>query len=164
MTKGLLYGVRVLELGEGVAAPYCGKILANFGADVIKVESLQGDIARRMGPFPGDNAHPEKSGIFLALNANKYGISLDINSDEGVNAMRGLAASADIIIESMPSGWLDDNRLNYGSLTSQNPSLIMTSLSSFGAWGPYAGYKLTDLTLFQMSGQAHSLPGSSPRS
>ena len=162
MTKGLLYGVRVLELGEGVAAPYCGKILANFGADVIKVESLQGDIARRMGPFPGDNAHPEKSGIFLALNANKYGISLDINSDEGVNAMRGLAASADIIIESMPSGWLDDNRLNYGSLTSQNPSLIMTSLSSFGAWGPYAGYKLTDLTLFQMSGQAHSLLGPVP--
>lgn len=159
MTKGLLPGVRVIELGEGVSAPYCGKILAGLGAEVIKVEPLQGDVARRMGPFPGDEPHAEKSGVFLALNANKYGVTLDIESDEGADTFRKLARSADILIESMPIGRLDERRLGYADLAEGNPALIMTSLSPFGSWGPYAGYKLTDLTLFHMSGQAHSLLG-----
>ena len=159
MAKGLLPGVRVLELGEGVSAPYCGKILAGLGAEVIKVESLQGDVARRMGPFPGDEPHPEKSGIFLALNANKYGVTLNIESKEDADTFHSLTQTADILIESMPVGWLDDNQLGYSTLADDNPALIMTSLSPFGTWGPYTGYKLTDLTLFHMSGQAHSLLG-----
>ena len=159
MVKGLLYGVKALEIGEGVSAPYCGKILAGLGAEVVKVESLEGDIARRMGPFPGDEPHPEKSGVFLALNANKYGVTLDIDADGGPDAIRRLARSSDIVIESMPTGWLDERQLGYEHLIEDNPALIMTSLSPFGTWGPYAGYRLTDLTLFQMSGQAHSLLG-----
>ena len=159
MAKGLLPGVRVLELGEGVSAPYCGKILAGLGAEVIKVESLQGDVARRMGPFPGDEPHPEKSGIFLALNANKYGVTLNIEAKEDADTFYSLTQTADILIESMPVGWLDDNQLGYSTLAEDNPALIMTSLSPFGTWGPYTGYKLTDLTLFHMSGQAHSLLG-----
>ena len=159
MAKGLLPGVRVLEFGEGVSAPYCGKILAGFGAEVIKVEPPDGDISRLMGPFPGDEPHPEKSGVFLALNANKYGVTLDIESEEGADTFRGLARYADILIESMPTGWLDERRLGYTDLTKDNSALIVTSLSPFGTWGPYAGYKLTDLTLFHMSGQAHSLLG-----
>ena len=159
MTQGLLPGVRVLELGEGVSAPYCGKILAGLGAEVIKVEPPQGDVAREMGPFPGDEPHPEKSGLFLSLNINKYGIVLDVDSTEGAEAFRLLARASDIVIESMPLGWLDDRHLGYETLSGDNPALIMTSLLPFGTWGPYAGYKLTDLTLFQMSGQAHSLLG-----
>ena len=159
MPRGLLPGVRVLELGEGVSAPYCGKILANLGAEVVKVEPLEGDIARRMGPFPSDEPHPEKSGIFLALNTNKYGVTLDIESQEGADAFCRLARTADILIESMPIGWLDNRQLGYADLVKDNPALVMTSLSPFGSWGPYAGYKLTDLTLFHMSGQAHSLLG-----
>ena len=159
MARGLLPGVRVLELGEGVSAPYCGKVLAGLGAEVIKVEPPQGDISRSMGPFPGDEPHPEKSGIFLALNANKYGVTLDIESEEGADAFRRLARSADIVIESMPVAWMCDRQLGYTDLTEDNPPLIMTSLSPFGTWGPYAGYKLTDLALFHMSGQAHSLLG-----
>lgn len=159
MTKGLLPGVRVIELGEGVSVPYCGKVLAGLGAEVIKVEPLQGDVARRMGPFPDDELHREKSGVFLALNANKYGVTLDIESEEGADKFRTLAHSADILIESMPIGRLGERRLGYADLTEGNPALIMTSLSPFGTWGPYAGYKLTDLTLFHMSGQAHSLLG-----
>ena len=159
MEKGLLPGIRVLELGEDVSAPYCGKILAGLGAEVIKVEPPDGDISRLMGPFPGDAPHPEKSGVFLALNANKYGVTLDIESEEGADTFRRLALSADILIESMPIGWLDERQLGYTDLTEDNPALIMTSLSPFGTWGPYAGYKLTDLTLFHMSGQAHSLLG-----
>ena len=159
MAKGLLSGIRVLELGEGVSAPYCAKILANFGAEVIKVESPDGDIARLMGPFPNDEPHPEKSGVFLALNSNKYGVTLDIETTEGADAFRRLASSADILIEGKPTGWLDEIHLGYATLAQDNPALIMTSLSAFGTWGPYAGYKLTDLTLFHMSGQAHSLLG-----
>ncbi len=159
MTEGLLSGVRVLELGEGVSAPYCGKILAGLGAEVIKVEPPQGDVARRMGPFPGDEPHSEKSGVFLALNINKHGVALDVESAEGAEAFRRLACTSDIVIESMPLGWLDDWDLGYETLSGENPALIMTSLLPFGTWGPYAGYKLTDLTLFQMSGQAHSLLG-----
>ena len=159
MAKGLLHGVRALELGEGVSAPYCGKILACLGAEVIKVEPPHGDVARRMGPFPADEPHPEMSGVFLALNANKYGVALDIETDDGAGAFRRLASSADIIIESMPIGWLDERRLGYAALAQDNPALIMTSLSPFGTWGPYAGYNLTDLALFHMSGQAHSLLG-----
>ena len=159
MAKGLLSGIRVLELGEGVSAPYCAKILANFGAEVIKMESPDGDIARRMGPFPNDEPHPEKSGVFLALNSNKYGVTLDIETNEGADAFRRLASSVDIVIESMPTSWLHEMHLGYATLAQDNPALIMTSLSPFGTWGPYAGYKLTDLTLFHMSGQAHSLLG-----
>lgn len=159
MSKGLLPGVRVLELGEGVSAPYCGKILAGLGAEVIKIEPPQGDMARRMGPFPGDEQHLEKSGIFLALNANKYGVTMDIESEEGADTFRRLLRSADILIEIMPIGWLDERQLGYADLTDDNPAFIMTSLSPFGTWGPYAGYKLIDLTLFHMSGQAHSLLG-----
>ena len=159
MTEGMLHGVRVLELGEGVSAPYCGKTLANLGAEVIKIESPEGDISRTMGPFPGDITHQEKSGVFLALNANKYGVTLDVETEEGAESFRHLSRTADIIVESMPVGWLDERRLGYANLTEGNPSLTMTSLSPFGTWGPYAGYKLTDLTLFHMSGQAHSLLG-----
>ncbi len=159
MEKGLLSGIRVLELGEGVSAPYCAKILANFGAEVIKMEPPDGDIARRMGPFPDDEPHLEKSGVFLALNSNKYGVTLDIETNEGADAFRRLASSVDIVIESMPTGWLDELQLGFATLAEDNPALIMTSLSPFGTWGPYAGYKLTDLTLFHMSGQAHSLLG-----
>ena len=159
MAKGLLSGIRVLELGEGVSAPYCAKILANFGAEVIKMESPDGDTARRMGPFPDDEPHLEKSGVFLALNSNKYGVTLDIETNEGADAFRRLASSVDIVIESMPTGWLHEMHLGYATLAQDNPALIMTSLSPFGTWGPYAGYKLTDLTLFHMSGQAHSLLG-----
>ena len=159
MAKGLLPGVRVLELGEGVSAPYCGKILAGLGAEVLKVEPPQGDMARRMGPFPGDEPHPEKSGVFLALNANKHSVTLDVESSEGVGIFRSLASSADIIIESMPIGWMSERQLGYADIAAGNPTLIMTSLSPFGTWGPYAGYKLTDLTLFHISGQGHSLLG-----
>ena len=159
MAKGLLSGARALELGEGVSAPYCGKILANLGAEVIKVEPPRGDIARRMGPFPDDAPHSEKSGIFLALNANKYGVTLDVAAKEDAAAFRRLAQSTDILIESMPTGWLDARELGYAAIAQDNPALIMTSLSPFGAWGPYAGYRATDLTLFHMGGQSHSLLG-----
>src|SRR6266571_9072298 len=84
-----LSDIRIVDLTHGIAGPYCTKLLADFGADVIKVERPgTGDYARRMGPFPGDVPHPEKSGLFLLLNTNKRGITLDLKSTVGVETLK----------------------------------------------------------------------------
>ena len=86
MTSDILTGIRVVELGEGIAVPYCGKLLADFGAEVVKIESPgSGDSTRQHGPFPGDIPHPERSGLFLALNTNKLGITLHLELSTGIN-------------------------------------------------------------------------------
>ena len=159
MPQGLLPGVRVLELGEQVSASYCGKILALMGAEVIKVEPPEGDAARRAGPFPGDLPHDDKSGLFLALNLNKYGITLDLTLPKERQRLSELARSADIVIQGLPhrrrAGWaLDDE-----AFRQDNPGLILTSISPFGSWGPYGSFKASDLVLFHMSGQAPGMLG-----
>ena len=159
MADGLLPGVRVLDAGQGISGPYCAKILAQMGAEVIKVEPPEGDGARRMGPFPGDSPHPEKSGLFLAMNANKYGITLDLSSAEGAEAFRKLAARADIVIENPPPDSLEGHGLGYKTLKNANPGLIFTSITPFGNRGPYKDFKATDLVLYHMSGQAHGMLG-----
>ena len=78
MAEQLLSGLKVVECGNLVSAPYLGKLLADFGAEVLKVEEPEGDLSRKRGPFPGDTPHPEKSGLFLYLNANKLGVTLNL--------------------------------------------------------------------------------------
>ena len=159
MPDGLLPGVRVLDVGQGISGPYCAKILAQMGAEVIKVEPPEGDSARRTGPFPGDSPHPEKSGLFLATNANKQGITLDLSSSDGAAAFRKLAAGADIVIENPPPDALEGHGLGYGSLKNANPGLVFTSITPFGNRGPYKDFKATDLGLYHMSGHAHGMLG-----
>ena len=159
MPDGLLPGVRVLDVGQGISGPYCAKILAQMGAEVIKVEPPEGDSARRMGPFPGDSPHPEKSGLFLAMNANKQGITLDLSSSDGAAAFRKLAAGADIVIENPPPDALEGHGLGYESLKNTNPGLVFTSITPFGNRGPYKDFKATDLVLYHMSGHAHGMLG-----
>ena len=159
MVAGLLPGVRVLDVGQGISAPYCAKILAQMGAEVIKVEPPDGDEARRMGPFPGDSPHPERSGLFLAMNSNKYGVSLDLASPDGAEAFKRLASGADIVVENPPPGSLETHGLGYETLKTINPGLIFTSVTPFGNRGPYKDFKATDLVLYHMSGHAHGLLG-----
>ena len=159
MAVGLLSGVRVLDIGQGVSGPYCAKILAQMGAEVIKVEPQEGDKARRMGPFPGDIPHPEKSALFLALNTNKYGITVDLASAAGAETFRNLAASADIVVENPPPNSLEAHSLGYENLRNINAGLVFTSVTPFGNRGPYKDYKATDLILYHMSGHAHGLLG-----
>ena len=159
MSQGLLPGVRVLELGEQVSAAWCGRILALMGAEVIKVEPPDGDAARRAGPFPGDLPHPEKSGLFLALNLNKYGITLDLTLRQGRQQLRDLARTATVVIQDLPNNRLAGSGLNGETLRQDNPGLILTSLSPFGRWGPYRHFKASDLVLFHMSGQAPGMLG-----
>ena len=159
MAIGLLPRVRVLDVGQGISGPYCAKILAHLGAEVIKVEPPEGDDARRIGPFPGDVPHLEKSGLYMALNANKFGVTLDLESVNGAEAFRDLVKGADIVVENPPPGCLEGRGLGYGSLQDINPGLIFTSITPFGNRGPYKDFKATDLILYHMSGHAHGLLG-----
>src|SRR3990170_3667079 len=89
---GALAGITVVELGQAVSAPYCAKLFADYGADVIKVEPPEGDVARRWGPFPEDAPHPEKSGLYFFLNTNKRGIVLDVRAPAGRDELVDLLA------------------------------------------------------------------------
>jgi crotonobetainyl-CoA:carnitine CoA-transferase CaiB-like acyl-CoA transferase len=149
---GLLDGVTVLDLGQYISAPYCTKVLADMGASTIKVEPPAGDVARSMGPFPGDVPHPEKSGLFLALNANKDGITLNLHTVEGREILLRMAESADVIAENYPPDYLPSLRLGYEDLRKVNPRLILVSITAWGATGPRRDWAATDLTLFHAGG------------
>ncbi len=159
MAKEALSGLKVLEYGEFISAPYCGKLLADLGAEVIKIEPPgSGDPARRWGPFPQNLPHPEKSGLFLYLNTNKLGITLDISSAAGIKIFRALAGQADVLVENTPPHALAWLGLDYESLHRINPRLVVTSITPFGQTGPYHDYKGCDLTAIHMSGEAYINP------
>ncbi len=156
---GALNGVKVLELSEFISGPYCGKMLADLGAEVIKIEKPgTGDAARRHGPFPGDIPHPEKSGLFLFLNTNKLGITLNIESEPGREIFRRLISGSDVLIESNPPKEMARLGIDYRSLKKLNPTLIMTSITPFGQTGPYKDYKGSDLINSHMSSEAFGNP------
>src|SRR4030043_735502 len=108
MSDGALQGVRLLEFGQLVSAPYCAKLLADLGAEVIKIEEPPaGDPARRRGPFPDDVPHPDKSGLFLYVNTNKLGVTLDPPTPTGRLIFQRLAQEADVLIEDRPPGEME---------------------------------------------------------
>ena len=158
-SKGLLSGVKTLDVGEGVSGPYAARTLAFLGADVVKVESPAGDRARRMGPFPNGIAHPEKSGLFLALNAGKRGITLDIDSEESRARLLQIASQSQIVVDNHPKGWLSERGVGYEELSAVRQDIILCQITPFGDWGPYAGYAAGDLSLFHMSANAHGMLG-----
>ncbi len=154
-----LEGVKVIEYGNLISAPFCAKILADLGAEVIKIEEPGiGDQARRMEPFFEDVSHPERSGLFLYLNINKLSITLNLKSATGVEIFRELIKDADIFVENNPPKMMEGLRLNYQSLKDINPQLIMTSITPFGQTGPYKDYKGSELIAFHMSGMAYVTP------
>ena len=156
MADGALAGLRVLDFTHYIAGPYCTKLLADYGADVIKVESPGGDGARRIGPFPGDVSHHEKSGVFLHLNTNKRGIVVDLKSD-GVSAIiHRLTSWADIVVENFRPGVADRLEIGYSQLSLINPDLVYTSISNFGQTGPYRDYRGSEIVFYGMGGEMHS--------
>jgi CoA:oxalate CoA-transferase len=135
-----LSGIRVLELCRDVAGAFAGRLFADFGADVIKIEPPGGDPTRRMGPFPGDRPHPEQSGLFLHLNRNKRGITLRLEEPSGRALFRRLAATADVVLESFGPGCLEAWDLGWERLAEGNPRLVLARLSTWGQTGPYREY------------------------
>jgi len=154
-----LDGVKVVELGHSVAGPYCARLLADAGAEVVKVEPPEGDEARRRGPFPDDIPDPNRSGLFLYLNANKLGIALDTRSPEGRAVLMGLLEDADILVENNSPREMAGQGLDFPSLHKEHPHLIVTSITAFGQTGPYRDYRGDDLIAVNMGGLAYSTPG-----
>ena len=156
MATSVLENIKVIDLTRHIAGPYCTKLLADFGADVIKVERPQtGDPARRLGPFPDDVPHAEKSGLFLYLNTNKRGITLDLKDPRGRELLLELVNDADILVESFSPRVMPRLGLDYDTLAAVNPDLIVTSISSFGQKGRYKDYRATELVLYALGGMAY---------
>ena len=154
-----LAGLRVVELGSLVAVPYCGKLLASLGADVVKVEPPKtGDPSRRRGPFPGDDPHPERSGSFLYLNTGKRGVTLDVDDPQGRKMLRQLASQADIVIHDSPPSLAASRGLERESLAELNAALIVAAITPFGSSGPSAEYTAHDVNVFHAGGEGNLLP------
>lgn len=153
MPSGALTGLKVLDFTHYVSGPYCAKLLADYGADVIKVESPVGDGARRIGPFPEDAPHPEKSGLFLHLNTNKRGVVIDLKQPDAAGIVYRLTSWADIVIESYRPGVADRLGIGYSQLSDLKPALIYTSISNFGQTGPYRDYRGSEIVFYGMGGE-----------
>ncbi|GAJ12047.1 unnamed protein product, partial [marine sediment metagenome] len=153
-TEGALSPCRVLDITDEKGL-YCGKLLGDLGADVIKIERPGGDPARRIGPFYHDEPDPERSLFWFALNTSKRGITLDIESADGQEILKKLVKSADFVIESFPPGYLDKLGLSYSALEKLNPGIIMVSITPFGQTGPYKDYKAPDIVAWAMGGQTY---------
>ncbi len=133
--------LRVLDCTQGVAGPYCTKLLAGFGAEVVKVERPgEGDVTRRMGPFLRDEPHPEKSGTFFYLNTNKKSVTLNLKSERGAKIFKELVKEADVLTENFAPGTMPELGFSYEVLREMNPRLIMTSISAFCQSIPYLNY------------------------
>jgi crotonobetainyl-CoA:carnitine CoA-transferase CaiB-like acyl-CoA transferase len=159
MSSGALAGMKVVEFGQVVSAPYCAKLLSDFGADVIKVELPDGDAARQMGPFPGDAPHPEKSGLFFVNNTNKRGVTCDVASDAGRALFLRLLEWADVLVENNLPRQMQDWGLDYETLHSVNDQLVVISITPFGQTGPYSGWNGVDLNAYHLSGASNRYCG-----
>ena len=149
----VLSGIKVLDLTHYIAGPYCTKLLADYGASVTKIEKPgTGDGARKIGPFFGDDPHQEKSGLFLYLNTNKQGITLNLKSRAGVDIFKELVKDTDILVENFSPRVMPSLGLDYENLEKINPHLIMTSISNFGQSGPYRDYQATEIVADAMGG------------
>ncbi|NMG01193.1 CoA transferase, partial [Aromatoleum toluolicum] len=150
--RGALAGIRVIDFGQMVSAPYCAKLFSDYGADVIKVELPEGDTARSAGPFPGDDPHPEKSGLYFFHNTNKRGITCDVAHPEGRRLFLRLLEHSDVLIENNLPQRMRAWGLDYPTLAETNPDLVVISITPFGQSGPYSGWNGYDLNAFHLSG------------
>lgn len=155
IAPGPLAGLRVLELAHE-AVQYAGKLLADMGAEVIKVEQPGGDSARRIGPFYQDQPDPNRSIPFWYYNTNKRSITLNLQMEDGREILRRLVPHADVLLESFRPSHLETLGLGYSNLKELNSRLIMTSITAFGQTGPYRHFKSSDLVSLAMGGPMHS--------
>jgi crotonobetainyl-CoA:carnitine CoA-transferase CaiB-like acyl-CoA transferase len=154
---GPLDGLTILDLSEGIAGPYATKLLGDFGADVIKVERPGGDPARRLGPFPGGEPHPEKSGTFFYFNTNKRSIVLDLEAETDRDTLLTLVDRADAVVESFRPGYLQSLGIGWDAIHARRPELPLISLTNFGQESPYRDYLGNELTLFALGGEMYTM-------
>jgi crotonobetainyl-CoA:carnitine CoA-transferase CaiB-like acyl-CoA transferase len=163
MTEGAFSGIRVLDCTQGIGGPYCTKLLADFGAEVIKIEPRDGDPTRKLGPFLNDKVDPETSGTFFYLNTNKKSVTLSMDTDQGVAIFKKLAKTADVVVENFTPGTMAKLGLDPETLKKENPRLVVTSISAFGQTGPYRDFRATNLTVSGLGGTMYTnRPGKKP--
>ncbi len=160
MAKAPLANFRILDLSTSIAGPFCTKLFADYGADVIKVEPVStGDEARRTGPFFDDDPHLEKSLLFLYLNCNKRGLTLNVESAFGRRLLLELVKRVDAVVESYPPGYLAGLGVGFDQLTAVNQRLVMTSITPFGQTGPYRDFAGSHLLYEAMGGVMYTSGG-----
>lgn len=159
----LLNSYRVLDLTDENGL-LCGRIMADLGADTIVIEPVEGNPARRIGPFYHNIPHPEKSLFWFSLNTNKRSITLNLKTLDGREIFKQLVRTADFVIESYSPGYMEELGLGYEVLSQINPRLIMTSITPFGQTGPWRDYKSSDLIAMAMGGLTYisGEPGREP--
>ena len=151
-SPGALAGLRVIDFGQGVSAPHCARLFADYGADVIKVEPPAGDAARRSGPYPGDFPDQERSGLFFFHNTNKRGVTCQVEHPEGRRLFLDLVSKADVLVENNLPAQMRAWNLDYATLAAHNPRLVMISITPFGQTGPYSEWNGSDLNAYHLSG------------
>ncbi|GAA3765293.1 CoA transferase [Microbacterium kribbense] len=153
---GPLEGVRVIDLTQALSGPYCTSILADYGADVIKVEPPRGDMIRHTGPFADDDAHHDFGNVFQNANRNKRSIVLDLKTEAGRAVLIELVRGADALVENFSTGVMDRLNLGYELLAEINPRLVYTSIRGFGdprgGASPYAHWPAFDIVAQAMGG------------
>ncbi|MGV8056625.1 MAG: CaiB/BaiF CoA transferase family protein [Smithellaceae bacterium] len=152
---------RILDLTEG-GYNFAGKILADLGAEVIRIEPPEGSQTRKRTPLWCDAKGKKESLLWVSYNVNKYGITLNLESEEGREILRELVKVSHAVIESSTPGFMEKMHLDYGNLKKVNPSIIVTSITPYGQRGQYRSRKATDLTIWSMSGM-HNLCGQDDR-
>ena len=152
MTSGALAGVKIIDLTHHIAGPYATKLLADFGADVLKIERPGGDPARRLPPFYHDEPDAEKSLPFLYLNTNKRSVILNLKSETGRAILWDLLTDADALVENFAPGVMASLGLDEDTLRAHNPRLVVASVSNFGQTGPWRDYRATDMVEYALGG------------
>ena len=147
-----LDGFRVIEIADEISGPYCGKLFVDLGADVTKIERPEGDPLRRWGPFPGGVPDPDRCGLFEYLNAGKRRRVLDLTREADAGAACELIGGADVLIDGLAPGALDQSGLGADALQNVNPSLVVARISNFGQHGPFRDRVETALTIQAASG------------
>ncbi|MGD1803977.1 CaiB/BaiF CoA transferase family protein [Dapis sp. BLCC M126] len=152
MRQGALSGLKVIDLTQYIAGPYCTKLLAGFGAEVIKVEPPSGDPVRHIGPFVDSKPGIERSIPFHWLNSGKKSVTLDLETPKGIEDLKQLIAGADVLVENFYPTVMSKLGLSYDQIREINPAIVMTSISNFGQDGPYRNYRANEAILYAMSG------------
>ena len=155
---GSLSDLRVLELGAGVSAAFAARLFGDHGADVVKVETPEGDWTRRRGPFPGETPDPERSGLFLAINTNKRGVCLDLERAAGRAELEALVDWADVLVQNLDPATAERLGTDPDALAARRPDLVALSIRPFGLSGPCADFHAHELTVSAAGGWANLCP------
>lgn len=154
---GPLNDVTVLDLTQYITGPYATKLLADYGADVIKIEQPGGDPARRLGPFKGGMSHPEKSGTFFYFNTNKRSLVLDLKQPAARKVVERLLGKVDVVVESFMPGIADRLGVGWQAISAARNDLPLVSITNFGQDSPYKDYKGSDVILYGFAGEMYSM-------